>query len=228
MLKRLYYIILQRLFVFQNKNKPCQGKVYMFHNVSDEGDTYSITKEHFEEFLDYLCENKKIVDVDTLIKEKDPDNVVITFDDVYQSVYENAYPLLRERDLPFYLFVSNEYLNKENYLSSEMLFQILSDSNAILGSHNYRHELSRFVDLKEVEEGLIRSKKELEEEFVQDIRDLAFPYGSMYACSQENIDAASKLFDHVFMTYAILYNEEYGNIIPRINMNDTTFGKEMK
>ena len=228
MLKRLYYIILQRIFVFKNRNKPCQGKVYMFHNVSDEGDTYSITKEHFEEFLDYLCENKKIVDVDTMIKEKNQVNVVITFDDVYHSVYENAYPLLKKRNLPFYLFVSNEYLNKENYLSTDTLFQILNDSKAILGSHNYRHELSRFVDPKAVEEELIQSKKELEEEFRFEVRDLAFPYGSMYACSEENISTACNIFEHVFMTYSVPYNEEYGNIIPRINMNDTTYKKEMK
>ena len=71
MFKRLYYIILQRLYVLKNKNKPCQGKVYMFHNVNDEQDTYAINKENFKAFVEYLKKNKKVVDIETLIKEKD-------------------------------------------------------------------------------------------------------------------------------------------------------------
>nr|MBQ4453633.1 polysaccharide deacetylase family protein [Clostridia bacterium] len=228
MFKRLYYILLQRLYVFNHKNKPCQGKVYMFHNVNDDHDIYSITKDHFESLINYLVKNKKIVDADTLLKEKDPDNVVITFDDVYESVYRNAYPLLKEKDLPFYLFVSNEFLNKENYLNSEMLKEMLRDSKAILGSHNYQHELSRFMEDRSFEKGLDTSKKELEEEFGISLKDFAFPYGSMYACSEENIKDASDRFEHVFMTYAIPYNEEYGNTIPRINMNDSVYEREMK
>ncbi len=146
MFKRLYYILLQRAFVLFNRNKAAQGRIYMFHNVDDDADIYSITKENFELFLNFLCENKKIVDTDTLIRERDPKNVVITFDDVYESVYRNAYPLLKEKGVPYYLFVCNEYLDKDGYLNEEMLKEMLSESKAILGSHNLKHELSRFKD----------------------------------------------------------------------------------
>ncbi len=227
MFKRLYYIILQRLYVLKNSRKPCQGKVYMFHNVSDNHDTYSITKEHFEEFINYLMKNRRIVDAKTLISENDPDNVVITFDDVYESVYHNAYPLLKEYGIPFYLFVCNEFLNKDGYIKSEMISEMLNDSKAILGSHNLKHELSRFVDNQAVKENLKRSKEELEKEFGGEVNEFAFPFGSIYACSNENVAAASGLFRNVFMTYAIPYNGEYGRIIPRININDETYGKEM-
>ena len=116
MIKRLYYILLQRLYVMFDI-KPCQGKVYMFHNVNDDNDTYSINADNFEKFLEYLTGNKRIVDAKTLIREKDPKNVVLTFDDVYESVYLNAYPLLKKKDVPYYLFVCNEYLDKDKYVS---------------------------------------------------------------------------------------------------------------
>ena len=228
MFKRLYYILLQRWYVLKNKNKPCQGRVYMFHNVNDDKDVYSISKEHFKQLIEYWSKHKKVVDIETLIKEKDPDNIVISFDDVYESVYYNAYPLLKEKGLPFYLFVANEYLNKENYLKSEMVREMLEKSKAILGSHNFFHEMSRFTGKEETKEHLSRSRMELENEFKVKIDDFAFPFGSMYACSDENIEDASKMFDRVYMTYAIPYNEEYGKIIPRINMNDSVFEKEMK
>ena len=228
MFKRLYYILLQRAFVLFNRNKAAQGRVYMFHNVDDDADIYSITKENFESFIGYLCENKKIVDADTLIREKDPDHVVITFDDVYESVYRNVYPLLKEKGVPYYLFVCNEYLDKDGYLNRDELKEMLSESKAILGSHNMKHELSRFKDGSVLKKELLDSKEELEKISGAEIRSMAFPYGSMYACSNENIKTAKGIFDHVFMTYAVSYNEEYGNIIPRINMNDDAFRKEMK
>lgn len=228
MFKRLYYILLQRAFVLFNRKNACQGRVYMFHNVDDDADIYSITKEDFELFLNHLCHNKKIVDVDTMIKEKDPDNVLITFDDVYESVYRNAYPLLKERDVPYYLFVCNEYLDKENYLNKVMLKEMLTESKAILGSHNSKHELSRFKDHSLLEKELSSSKEELETISGTKIRSMAFPFGSMYACSKDNIATAEEIFEHIFMTYPISYNEKYGNMIPRINMNSTSFRKEMK
>ena len=62
MIKRLYYILLQRFYVFQKKNQPCQGKVFMFHKVDDENGLYSITPEHFRSLIETLMKNKKIVD----------------------------------------------------------------------------------------------------------------------------------------------------------------------
>ena len=123
---------------------------------------------------------------------------------------------------------SISYLDKENYLNSDMLKEMLKGSEAILGSHRYRHELSRFMEEKDLAKELRDSKKELEEVFGVEVKDFAFPYGSMYACSESNIKEACSVFGHVFMTYAIPYNDEYGNIIPRINMNDSVYGKEMK
>ena len=228
MFKRLYYIILQRLYVLKNKNKPCQGKVYMFHNVNDEQDTYAISKENFRTFVEYLVKNKKVVYIETLIREKDPDNVVITFDDVYESVYQNAYPILKEKGFPFYLFLCDEYLNKENYVSSDMVKEMLRDSKAILGSHRMKHELSRFSDETKIREDMKESKKKLEEEFGVKVDAFAFPYGSMYACSEKNIEDALEIYKYVFMTYPISYDENMKRVLPRINMNDVTFEREIK
>lgn len=228
MFKRLYYIILQRLYVLKNKNKPCQGKVYMFHNVNDEQDTYAINKENFRTFVEYLVKNKKVVDIETLIKEKDPDNVVITFDDVYESVYQNAYPILKEKDFPFYLFLCDEYLNKENYVSSDMVKEMLRDSKAILGSHRMKHELSRFSDETKIREDMKESKKKLEEEFGVKVDAFAFPYGSMYACSEKNIEDALEIYKYVFMTYPFSYDGNMKRVLPRININNVTFEREIK
>lgn len=228
MIKRFYYIILQRVYVFINKYKLNQGKVYMFHNVDDTNDLYSITKNDFESFLMWLIDNKKIVDIKTLIKEKNKNNVVITFDDVYASVYKNAYPILKKYKVPYYIFVNNDLLSRDNYVRDNMVKEMLAKSNCILGSHNLKHELSRFKDIELFKKEIKESKEELEKKFNVKVNDFAFPYGSIYACSKENIIEVSKLYKNIFMTYALPYNEDYKNIIPRININSKNYRKEMK
>ena len=113
-------------------------------------------------------------------------------------------------------------------MNSDTVKEMLNDSKAILGSHRMKHELSRFSDEKKIREDMKETKKKLEEEFGVKVDAFAFPYGSMYACSEKNIEDALEIYKYVFMTYAIPYNEEYGNVIPRINMNDAVCQGEMK
>ena len=228
MFKRLYYIILQRLYVLTNNRKPCQGKVYMFHNVLDDLDTYSISKNNFEKMISYLNDNKKIVGVDELINNLDRDNVVITFDDAYASVYHEAYPILKELNIPYYIFICLEYLDKDNYLSTSMIKEMLKDSKCILGSHSLKHELSRFKSDSELQNELLESKEYLEKQFNVNVDCFAFPYGSKYAVSDSNIEIANDIYKNVFLTYPLSYNNEYGHLIPRININNNNFQKELR
>lgn len=228
MIKRLFYIILQRLYVFSNRKKVNQGKVYMFHNISNDADDYSLSENHFLEMLDFLMKNKKIVDVETMMKELNENNVVITFDDAYDSVYHIAYPLLKKYNVPYYIFICNEYLHKDKYLTEAHIEEMLKNSKCILGSHNYFHELSRFLDLDTFKHNIISSKEELELKFNVDVEDFAFPYGSIYAVSSDNIYEAKKIFKHVYLTYALPYNKDYDDEIPRININDSNYERELR
>ena len=210
------------------RNKPCQGKVYMFHEINDNKGLYSISKNDFEVFLLWLINNKKIITVEEMKNDKDRNGVVLTFDDAYASVYKNAYPLLKELKVPYYIFLNNELLDKENYITKSMIEEMISDSECILGSHGLKHVLSRSIEDDIFRESLLLSKKQLEEQFNVKISDFAFPYGSMYACSKKNIEIASKVFENIFMTYNLSYNKEYNNIIPRVNINCDNYSGEMK
>lgn len=200
----------------------------MFHNVLDDSDTYSISKNNFEKMIWYLNDNKKIVGVDELINNLDRDNVVITFDDAYASVYHEAYPILKELNIPYYIFICLEYLDKDDYLSTSMIKEMLKDSKCILGSHSLRHELSRYKSDSELQNELLESKEYLEKQFNVSINCFAFPYGSKYAVSDSNIEVAKVIFDNVFTTYPLSYNKEFGNLIPRININNNSFEEEIK
>lgn len=228
MFKRLYYILRQRLYVLKNRNRVSQGKVYMFHEVTDKDDLYTISPSSFEKMMEELLKNNKITNLGGLVKEKDRDNVVITFDDVYESVYLNAYPVLKKLDIPYTLFVCNELMNRDAYIKDYQIKEMLKDSRCTLGSHNYHHVLSRLNDEKEVKECMNKSKSELEAMFNTEVKDFAFPYGSMYAVSDKNIKDACAVFENVCMTYPLSYNESDGKVTGRININEKNFSGEME
>jgi peptidoglycan/xylan/chitin deacetylase (PgdA/CDA1 family) len=65
---------------------------------------------------------------------------VITFDDGYVSVYDTAMPMLAERDWPFTVFVSTDYVDGGYgaYLTWDQLRE-LSANGATMGNHTRSH-----------------------------------------------------------------------------------------
>ena len=70
--------------------------------------------------------------------------------------------------------------------------------------------------------------EKLEKDFGVVVDTFAFPFGSMYACSEKNIDDALDIYKYVLMTYPISYDENMKRVLPRINMNDMTYEREIK
>ncbi len=82
--------------------------ILMYHRVE---------KELFERQMEYLKKNYTVVslkDIPGLLKKDEikPNTVAITFDDGYQNNYENAYPALKQHELPATVFVTVDNVEK--------------------------------------------------------------------------------------------------------------------
>lgn len=225
MIKKIYYILLQRLYVLFEKinailsRKDNNQKVLMFHKLSScyEDDIYTVNVNNFEKLI--KCFYKKDL-VKRIERFKEKKSIIITFDDAYDSVYYYARPILKENKIPYYVFLCNELIDTKGYLKTYQIKEMIDDGNCVIGSHLYRHKLSRFVEQEHLEKMVLESKKELEENFKVKINCFAFPYGSFYAVSKKNIQLAKKHFDYIFTTLPLNYDKKYLNVYPRFNMND--------
>lgn len=122
--------------------------ILVYHHVADETPrSTSVTPERFSAHLDYLARHdftvSPLLDVLESIRageELAAKTVVLTFDDGYLSVLENAAPLLRERGWPFTVFVSSDYVDQGygGYLTWDQLRQLVGDGAAI-GNHTRTH-----------------------------------------------------------------------------------------
>ena len=71
---------------------------------------------------------------------KNDKKILITVDDAFSSFYENAWPILKKRKIPFILFVSTEPVGKPGYMNWEQIKEVSNHDFAYIGNHSHTHE----------------------------------------------------------------------------------------
>ena len=56
------------------------------------------------------------------------------------SFYENAWPILKKKKIPFILFVSTEPVGKSGYMNWDQIKDVSSYDFAYIGNHSHTHE----------------------------------------------------------------------------------------
>jgi peptidoglycan/xylan/chitin deacetylase (PgdA/CDA1 family) len=169
--------------------------ILMYHHVAtDTPPSTSVTPERFEAHLRYLERNDfNVAPLRDVLEALEagralPDRtVVITFDDGYTSVLEEAIPRLRRRGWPYTVFVSTQYVDGGygGYLDWEGL-KDLTRNGATVGNHTrtHAHLVRRLPDEREtgwnarVREEIASAAERIESELGAGAIDvLAYPYG---------------------------------------------------
>ena len=70
-------------------------------------------------------------------KEK---KILLTIDDAFESFYVSAWPYLKEKKIPFVLFVSTEPIGKNGYMTWSQIKEIEEHDFAIIGHHSHTHD----------------------------------------------------------------------------------------
>jgi peptidoglycan/xylan/chitin deacetylase (PgdA/CDA1 family) len=103
--------------------------------------------------------------------------VVISFDDGYESVYTNAYPIMQEENFIGVLYLVESYLAAEGYMTIDQI-EDMTGNNWEIGSHSMTHpHLSAIHDQVYYEAG--KSKTLLASKIGVDVETFAYPYGEM-------------------------------------------------
>jgi len=106
----------------------------------------SISPTDFRAHLQYLSsEGFSVLHLDLIVealrnRNELPDRAIaITFDDAYLSIYTKAYPLLRQHNLPFTIFVATELVaTSRRYLNWQQLAE-MAEHGARIANHTKSH-----------------------------------------------------------------------------------------
>ncbi|WP_417835426.1 polysaccharide deacetylase family protein [Thalassospira tepidiphila] len=160
--------------------------VFMYHRFGEgEYPSTNITMEQFDQHVKELTSGPYTVlgvpqIVSALADGKGlPDRTIgITVDDAYRSVYEKAWPVFREHNLPFTVFVSTEQLDSgyANYMTWDMVRE-LSKAGVTIGGHSQNHAHLPDFDIDRVKAELANSAARFEEELGYVPEIFAYPYG---------------------------------------------------
>lgn len=184
-LLRRYYAILDILYkIIWNirlASRPTT-MVLMYHEVSDDypSDSCHHTVDEFQNTMDrFEKQGAKFIPIDYLFcARKDNqmrDECVVTFDDVPNSFYCNAYPILKKKNIPFTLFVSQKYIGEKGFLSEIQLKELSNDPLCTIAAHTISHCMLRYANNSMDE--MLQSKLRLEHLIGKRVDYLAYPYG---------------------------------------------------
>lgn len=198
---RFYTIVLKMLWRLQGADS---ARIYMFHSVLERQEQvyskFAITKSSFECFLKYeLFRGQRPMDIDDLKSAVESPNAyknrfAVTFDDIYDSVYTNAYPVLKRLNIPFVIFVTPGLIgkidpsSKNPFITKEHLEELMANDLCIVGSHGMEHRPFRCYSKGEAMKSLIETKTIMGRE----TELFAFPYGRRIEVSQANIKCAKE------------------------------------
>lgn len=179
--------------------------ISIYHHVAeDTPPVTSISPDQLREHMQYLRDNDFTVwRLDRLLEalrdgEPVPERTVsITFDDGYESIYENGLPLMQEMDFPFTLFLTTGPIDdgQNGYMSWDQV-RDMADADVMIANHLVSHP--HMIDGREGESEaerverlrgeLLEAERRIEEETGQSHRVLAYPYGEYDAAILEMVE----------------------------------------
>ena len=112
-----------------------------------------------------------------LIKNKNIRKVLFTVDDGLLSFYENAWPILKEKQIPFILFVNTREVGAFNYMNWEQITELYKSPNVEIGNHSHSHEYLVEESPKVIKEDILKSIKMFEEKLGKNSIFFSYPFG---------------------------------------------------
>lgn len=176
------------------KEEGASATVLIYHRFGeDRYPTTNVAVDRFREQLEFLRKHDyKVIPLQLLVHYlqegiKLPEKaVVITIDDGYKSVYENAWTVLRDYDYPFTVFLYAKATENDhsNYMTWEQIREMKA-AGVDFQNHGFAHEHMAFkpsgMDMDEyrawIRADLAVSTKILSAELKERPRFFAVPYG---------------------------------------------------
>ena len=201
----------------------------MYHRFNENKyPSTNIKMEIFKKQMDLIKEeNISFINPDdfnlNFNKPKLKKKILLTIDDGFTSFYENAWPYLKEKKIPFILFISTEAVGKYGYMDWEQIKEIEREKFAFIGNHSHSHEYLIKYNFNNFKEDIDTSIKIFIKNIGYNPIFFSYPFGE-YSLEQQKY--ISSKFDFAFGQHSGLIdinknkyelarfpiNEKYGDL----------------
>lgn len=209
MIKRKLIFVLSKFFeIF--KHTDFNFKILMFHDIDQNNFNY------LEETLSNLKNNYNFVDPKNLAKVSGKNNILLTFDDGFESNYLFAKNVLEKLKIKAIFFIVSDLVDQKNVqdivnrideninlencklMSESQIRELLSLGHEI-GAHGKTHQkLSDIKDYKILNDEIAKPKKYFNEKFNIKIDYFAYPYGDLGSINENSLQLIRSCYNHIF------------------------------
>ena len=155
----------------------------MYHRFNENKyPSTNIQMDIFEKQMEIIKEqNYEFYDPKNFVKEfekiKENKKILITIDDAFKSFYTEAWPFLKEKKIPFILFVSTEPIGKYGYMNWNEIKEIDNSEFGYIGHHSHTHEYLIDMSDKEFENDIETATKIFKDQLGYVPNIFSYPFG---------------------------------------------------
>lgn len=151
-------------------------RVLAYHEIKDQ------EKENFQKQLVFLRKKFHIISPDDFLKSNfsnDKTNILITFDDCYETWLSNVLPVLKEEKINAIFFLKG---------NNGRLARKILESGFAIGGHTKGHKRLPLLSFEETQDEIEKNKNDLEEIIGQKLIFFAYPFGDKKSFSPAVIE----------------------------------------
>ncbi len=114
---------------------------------------------------------------ESLKLNKNERKVLFTVDDGLLSFYNNAWPILKEKNIPFILFVNTREVGSFNYMNWDQIQELYKSNLVEIGNHSHSHEYLVDENPKIIKEDILTSIRIFQEKLGKNSDFFSYPFG---------------------------------------------------
>ena len=155
----------------------------------------------------------------SLVEKKKERKILFTVDDGLLSFYENAWPILKKKQIPFILFVNTREVGAFNYMNWDQIRELYKEDFVEIGNHSHSHEYLVDESREVNENDILKSIKIFEEKLGKNSDFFSYPFGE-YSSEFKNL-IKSLGFKYAFGQHSGVIDETKDKFeLPRFPINE--------
>ena len=200
--------------------------IIYYHEVVEEGHGFSyqkIEKGKFNKQMKYLHDKGyKTLFFSELTKKLPDKALIVSFDDGFRTVYENAAPIMKKYGIKGNIYLPTAYIDNNNYFMTWKMVQELYESKQFeMQAHTHNHKDIRTLDKKTMSDEIVKSHLLFKKKLGYLPETFCMPFGT-YDHKSTELLRKSKQYNYILGSYYGHIKEKKlkTNILPRIGISN--------
>ena len=145
-------------------------------------------------------------------------SILLTIDDGFSSFYKNAWPYLKNKKIPFILFISTREIGKNGYMTWDQIREVQNSKIGVIGNHSHTHDYLVDLNNKKINYDIDQSIKIFKKELGYNPNYFSYPFGEY---SLDFINIIKQNFNFAFGQHSGIIDLSKDNFqLPRFPINE--------